>query len=187
MIDVLFQDSSTHFTNTQRHLKGITGIRQKTSHLLTISLVVCTTLFTSSHVLAADSPATVTESTLEVPYSGKIPKGPLKFPLYKGEGFQYFSAGVGLEERQLTYPPYPLKLILVEGGGAFLSNVAFSIRQLDGTLTFDIPASHVEGPWVFVNLPTGTYLITAENSRQKKIEKQVSVTEEQTKVLHLRW
>ena len=92
-----------------------------------------------------------------------------------------------MEERQLTYPTYPLKMILVQGARAFLSKVSFTIRQLDGPLTFNIPASHVEGPWVFVNIPTGTYLVTAENSKQQTIEKQISINEGQTTVLHLRW
>ena len=179
-----FQGSLTHVTYNRHKL---TVTRPKTHWLLTFSFCVFTILLACDHVLAADSSTQITESTLVVPYSGSIPKGPLKFTLYKGEGFQYFSAGVGLEERQLTYPPYPLKVILVQGGRALLSNVSFTVRQLDGQLTFAIPASHVEGPWVFLNIPTGTYLLTATNSQQKKIEKQVSVVENEKRVIYLRW
>ncbi|MCA9471510.1 MAG: hypothetical protein MRJ96_01220 [Nitrospirales bacterium] len=152
-----------------------------------VGLCVCSMFLTHSLVIAAESSANTTESTLSVPYNGTVPKGPLTFPLYKGNGFQYFSAGVGLEERQLTYPTYPLKMILVQGARAFLSKVSLTIKQLDGPLTFEIPASHVEGPWVFVNIPTGTYLVTAEDSQQHTIEKQVSVTKGKTTVLYLRW
>ena len=184
MIELQLQNSSLYLRSFRDNL----NVRCKNVLcMLTICFCVFTLLCTGNDVFAANSSTTVTESTLEVPYSGSIPKGPLKFPLYKGEGFQYFSAGVGLEERQLTYPPYPVKFILVQGSGAFLSNVSFSIRQLDGTLNFEIPAAHVEGPWVFLNIPTGTYLITATNSQQKKIEKQVSVTEDRSQVIHLRW
>ncbi len=156
--------------------------------ILIISIfLIYVTVLTDMHVIAAEPSIQVTESTLVVPYSGPAPRGPLKFPLYKGEDFQYFSAGVGLEERQLTYPPYQLKLILVQGTRAFLSNVSVKIRQLDGPLTFDIPAIQVEGPWVFLKIPDGTYLITAANYQDKKIEKQVSVKKEHPQTVHLRW
>ncbi len=154
---------------------------------LVISILAYTLICINSPVFAADSHSQITKSTLVVPYSGPAPRGPLKFPLYKGSNFQYFSAGVGLEERQLTYPPYQLKLILVQGSRAFLSNVSIMVRQLDGPLTFNIPAEQVEGPWVFLNVPTGTYLLTAANYQDQKIEKQVSVKEGQSQTIHLRW
>ncbi|GJL67345.1 MAG: hypothetical protein NPIRA05_23160 [Nitrospirales bacterium] len=154
---------------------------------LTFSFLSCMLLFSSTHAFADTAAMEVTESTLTVPYTGSIPKGPLIFPLYKGEGFEYFTAGVGLEERQLTYPSYPVKLILVQGSGAFLSNVAITVHQLDGPVTFDIPATQVEGPWVFLNIPTGTYVLKATNSQQQLIEKQIDVVQNQQKILHLRW
>ncbi|WP_454062838.1 hypothetical protein [Candidatus Nitrospira salsa] len=155
--------------------------------MLTFSFLSFMILFSYTQSFADDAATDVTESTLIVPYTGSILKGPLKFPLYKGKGFEYFTAGVGLEERQVTYPSYPVKLILVQDGGAFLSNVAITVHQLDGPVTFDIPATHVEGPWVFLNIPTGTYVLKAMNSQQQLIEKQIDVVNNQQKIIHLRW
>ncbi|MGB0911252.1 MAG: hypothetical protein ACPGYT_12890 [Nitrospirales bacterium] len=181
MIEVISHNCSVHSLSIYHR---ITFIRYR---VVIMTILMSTLLLVSSQVTAATSSAQVTESTLTVPYSGPAPRGPLTFPLYKGQNFQYFSAGVGIEERQLTYPPYQLKLILVEGTHAFLSNVSLTIRQLDGPLTFDIPPDKVEGPWVFLNIPTGTYLITAENYQDKKIEKQVSVVEMKPQVIYFRW
>ncbi|WP_447970923.1 hypothetical protein [Nitrospira sp. M1] len=155
--------------------------------ILTVSFVSFMILCSYTNALADNSTMAVKESTLRVPYTGVTPNGSLSFPLYNGEGFAYFSAGVGLEERKLTYPSYSLKLILVQDGGAFLSNVALTVHQLDGPVSFDIPAAHVEGPWVFINIPAGTYLLKAMNSKQQLLEKQVDVVDAQQKVLYLRW
>ena len=70
---------------------------------------------------------------LEIPLpTGSIPKT-LTFPLYEQESIQYFSAGLGKEERSLTYPPFPLKLIFVQGERAFLAGVSVHIAKEDGT------------------------------------------------------
>ena len=124
-------------------------------------------------------------SILELPSGDENSK--LKFTLYEGNGVQYFSAGVGIEERQAVYPPYPLKLIFVQGARAYLAEVNISIAKADGTTLVEIPSDHVMGPWLFVNLPSGTYTITATDSLQRIIEKQVSVEGTETKVIHFRW
>jgi len=155
--------------------------------MLTVSSFCFMVLFSYTYALADNSTMAVTESTLRVPYTGVTPNGSLTFPLFNGEGFAYFSAGVGLEERKLTYPLYAVKLILVQDGGAFLSNVAMTIHQLDGPVTFDIPPAHVEGPWVFLNIPAGTYLIKAMNSQQQLLEKQIDVVDNRRTVIYLRW
>ena len=63
-----------------------------------------------------ESSSAVTSSILEIPSPDKEVK--LTFTLYKVNNVQYFSAGVGVEERNASYPPYPLKLIFVQGGRA---------------------------------------------------------------------
>ncbi len=150
-------------------LNGFKISRPQFPRILAPTFIVLILLFSNSSIFAADSPSTVSQSSLVVPYKGTLPKGPFKFPLYTGEGFQYFSAGIGLEERQANYPPYPLKFILVQGDRAYLSTVSLKIRQLDGSLTFQIPSKHVEGPWIFLKMPTGTYLVTATNHQQRTI------------------
>ena len=95
--------------------------------------------FISPHAALADvkSSATVTSSMLEVPSSDEEVK--LTFPLYQTNNVQYFSAGVGVEERNATYPTYRLKLIFVQGERAFLADVTISIAKSDGTTLADIP------------------------------------------------
>ena len=132
-----------------------------------------------------ESSSTVTSSILEVPSSEEGVN--LKFTLYNGQYFQYFSAGVGIEERKAVYPGYPLKLIFVQGARAYLAEVNISILKADGTTLVEIPSAHVMGPWLFVNIPSGTYTITATDSRGRAIKKQVKLGEERTKVVHFRW
>lgn len=128
---------------------------------------------------------TLSASILEVPSSDDSVK--LTFPLYKLNHLQYFSAGVGVEERNANYPPYPLKLIFVQGERAFLAEVTIAIAKSDGTSLADIPSEHVMGPWLFVELPSGTYTITAKDSHQRTIKKEVQVAEGRTTVVHFRW
>ena len=135
--------------------------------------VLCTSILTGPQVALpeGETSRTVTSSVLEVPSSDNEVK--LTFTLYKVNHVQYFSAGVGAEERNASYPAYPLKLIFVQGVRAFLAGVTLSISQSDGTSLVDIPGEHVMGPWLFVDLPTGTYTITAADSRQRMVKKEV--------------
>ena len=147
----------------------------------------CTFILIEPHSTFAEveiSPA-VTSSVLEVPSSDKEVK--LTFTLFKVNDVQYFSAGVGVEERNASYPNFPLKLIFVQGERAFLAGVTISITKSDGTTLAEIPSDHVMGPWLFVELPTGTYTITAIDSRQRIIKKEASVGEGGTSVVHFRW
>ena len=74
---------------------------------------------------------------LEIPLpTGGIPKT-LTFPLYEQESIQYFSAGLGKEERSLTYPPFPLKLIFVQGERAFLAGVSVQLMNEDGSVRLE--------------------------------------------------
>src|SRR5512133_1886802 len=52
---------------------------------------------------------------------GQIVKNYL--PLYQTVTIRYFSAGVGLEERQAEYPPFSLKLVFTAGGKPYLTGV----------------------------------------------------------------
>jgi hypothetical protein len=68
---------------------------------------------------------------LEIQLEGETIPKQLNFPLYEQNNTQYFSAGLGKEERSLSYPPYPLKLIFVKGERAFLANVAIEVLRPD--------------------------------------------------------
>jgi hypothetical protein len=132
-----------------------------------------------------ESSSTVTSSILEVPSSDNGVT--LTFTLFTVKNVQYFSGGVGIEERMASYPAYPLKLIFVQGERAFLAEVNISIAESDGNPLIDIPSENVTGPWLFIQLPSGTYTITAVDSHQRVIKKKVQVGERGTRVVHFRW
>jgi hypothetical protein len=124
---------------------------------------------------------------LEIPLpTGGIPKT-LTFPLYEQESIQYFSAGLGKEERSLRYPPFPLKLIFVKGVRAFLAGVSVHIAKEDGTQLLTVPGEEVEGPWLFINIPAGTYVISGTDSDGTTIKKTITVPKDKSTVVHFRW
>ena len=127
-------------------------------------------------------------TTLEIPSKHGDTRPKLRFPVYEQNGIRYFSAGLGKEERELTFPPYPLKLIFVQGERAYLAGVNVEIlKQPEGTILSTIPGNEVEGPWLFVNLPTGDYMIKATNSGGVTINKSVTVPTKKPQKLHFRW
>ena len=126
-------------------------------------------------------------STLEIPLQGDTIPQTMTFPLYEQEGIRYFSAGVGKEERGLSYPPYSLKLILVQGERAFLAGVSLEIHKEDSNTVISIPAEEIQGPWVFINAPKGKYSIKATSSSGKTLERKVAIKGNASSVIHFRW
>ena len=140
-------------------------------------------IFWGNHVEASSHQIKVLEISLP---TGSIPQT-LTFPLYEQGSIQYFSAGLGKEERSLTYPPFSLKLIFVQGERAFLAGVGIRVSQVDGTPLLDIPGEEVEGPWLFMNIPTGTYEVSGTDSTGTTIKKTISVQPDQSTVVHFRF
>ena len=108
-------------------------------------------------------------------------------PLHQNGNIRYFSAGVGLEERQAEYPPFSLKLVFTAGGKPYLTGVDVAIRTLGGKTAVSIPKEQTEGPWLFVDLPSGTYDITATYGSQKRSATGIKVLAGKQKTLYLRW
>ena len=117
---------------------------------------------------------------------GTIPKT-LKFPVYEQNSIQYFSAGLGKEERSLKFPPFPLKLIFVQGERAYLAGVSILLTNKDGTPLLNIPGNEVEGPWLFINAPIGTYVVNGTNSKGKSIEKTITIKAAEPTIVHFRF
>lgn len=122
---------------------------------------------------------------LEYPVNGHLLKDAL--PLYLAEGVRYFSAGVGVEERSATYPPFSLKLVFTAGEKPFLAGVAVTIQSVTGGPSIKIPRDHVNGPWLFVDLPSGSYRLTAVHADRTQDLKAVKVEAGKVKTLYLRW
>lgn len=124
---------------------------------------------------------------LDIPLGGgTIPKK-LHVPVYEQNTIQYFSAGLGKEERSLSYPPYPLKLIFVKGERAFLAGVAIEVFHPDQTRLISIPGEEVQGPWLFLNLPAGKYVVKATDSNGTTLEKSITLAAKDTTTVHFRW
>lgn len=112
---------------------------------------------------------------------------PYQLPLYRSGGVRYFSAGVGIEERQASYPTFSLKLVFTAGGKPFLTGVDVSIRPVKGGETIHIDRERVEGPWLFVDLPSGTYDVSASQGEQRQDLKGIRVESGKQTTAHLRW
>ena len=138
----------------------------------------------------ASSAATITPSGdgIELEYTSEDgAKSVLTIPLYRAGAVRYFSAGVGTEEREAKYPPFPLKLIFVAGPKAYLSQVAVTITDAKGSVKLEVPGEQVTGPWLFVDLTAGTYTVTASRDGQDQVKGQVTVAKGGVKTVYLRW
>jgi hypothetical protein len=108
-------------------------------------------------------------------------------PLYQAGAVRYFSAGIGLDERGADYPPFALKLVFTAGGKPFLTGVTVTIQGPKGMEKIVIPRERVTGPWLFVDVPAGTYDISAAQADQTQTLKSVKVERGKTRVVYLRW
>jgi hypothetical protein len=108
-------------------------------------------------------------------------------PLYQVGAARYFSAGIGLDERQADYPQFALKLVFTAGGKPFLTGVAVTIQGPKGMEKIVIPRERVTGPWLFLDVPPGNYDISAAQADQTQVLKAVKVEGGKTKVVYLRW
>jgi hypothetical protein len=108
-------------------------------------------------------------------------------PLYQVGAVRYFSAGIGLDERQADYPSFALKLVFTAGGKPFLTGVTVTIQGPKGMDKIVIPGELVTGPWLFVDVPAGTYDISGVQGDQPQALKAVKVERGKTTVVYLRW
>jgi hypothetical protein len=166
----------------------------KRSFTFVLGSVLCLTLvahsgsFKSLSEAAPTAKVTPSGEGIELEFTeedGTVSKETLT--LYKAGAIRYFSAGMGLEERAAPYPPFPLKLIFVAEPKAYLSRVSVTITDAKGAVQLQVPAEQVTGPWLYVDLPAGTYNITASRDGQDQVKGQVSVEKGGVKTLYLRW
>ena len=125
--------------------------------------------------------------SLELEYTGEAGATLQEtIPVYHAGAVRYFSTGVGLEERAAHYPPFPLKVVFIVGPRAYLSQVAVTITDKAGKTLLDVPGDKVTGPWLFVDLPPGSYGITA-TSNQAAVKARATITAGQTQTVYIRW
>ena len=110
-----------------------------------------------------------------------------RLPLYRSGKVRYFSAGIGIEERAVQYPPFSLKVVFTAGGKPFLADVAVTIQSAKGAPVLTIPREQVQGPWLFIDLPAGVYDVTATQGAKLQRLKGIKVEPGKQKVAYLRW
>jgi hypothetical protein len=108
-------------------------------------------------------------------------------PLYRAGPARYFSAGVGIEERSASYPPFPLKLVFTAGGKPYVASVSVIVQHNNGSVIVTIPPEQIAGPWLFLELPDGSYHIAATMEGQTERLKDIKVEQGTQKTLYVRW
>lgn len=124
---------------------------------------------------------------VEIEYQGDGGMQQDIIPLHRAGAVRYFSAGIGIDEREADYPPFALKLVFTAGGKPFLTGVTVTIHGPKGADKILIPGEQVTGPWLFVDVPAGTYDISATQADQAQTLKAVKTQRGKTTVVHLRW
>ncbi len=121
----------------------------------------------------------------------------LALPLYSEEadlfkenkerGIAFMSGGVSQTEREILKDRakgYSLKLVFSSERGEYLSNVIVKVFDQENQ-TILITVSN--GPWLFIDLPTGMYKIEASFRADRKRISRVKIEQGKQKVFHLRW
>lgn len=124
---------------------------------------------------------------LELESRGEDGLSKTTIPVHRSGEIRYFSAGVGKDEREADYPPFSLKLVFVAGGRPFLSRVAVTIADRKGREVLAVPKEQVAGPWLFVDLPPGTYRVSAARDGRTQTQARVVVKQGGTATTYLRW
>lgn len=115
--------------------------------------------------------------------------GPQKdrLPLYRQGAIRYFSTGIGQVEREAVYPAFSLKLVFTAGGKPFVTGVGVAVRDKKGATVLAVPAEHITGPWLFVDLPEGIYDVVATLGGEVQTAKGVKVGRGKVTTQHVRW
>jgi hypothetical protein len=137
--------------------------------------------------ISATSRILPTGDALELTYQANGETWTDLIPLHRAGPVRYFSAGVGMAERAADYPPFPIKLVLTAGGKPYMAHVGVQVTSHDGTITLSIPPDHVTGPWLFLDLPAGTYDLTGTRGTDRPQLRRVTVQPGSSQTLYLRF
>jgi len=121
----------------------------------------------------------------------------LTMPLYSAEedpfnenkekGIAFMSGGVSQTEREILKDRakgYSLKLIFSSEEGKYLSNLIVKVFDQENQ-TILITVSN--GPWLFIDLPTGIFKIEASFRADRKRISRIKIEQGKQKVIHLQW
>ncbi len=102
-------------------------------------------------------------------------------------GIAFLSGGVGLSEREILKEMgrfYSLKLIFSNKKGEYLSNV--NVEVFDH-MNKNILTTVTNGPWLYIDLPSGTYHLEASVRGDRKRISGISVPQRDSKVISVLW
>lgn len=92
-------------------------------------------------------------------------------------GYPYITGGYSLDERKAMEragAPYNLRLSFARRSGVFASPVALLIGTNDGQ---HVESIAVRAPWLYIQLPAGSYTVMARFKRQIVIVRDVQIRE----------
>ena len=122
-------------------------------------------------VLVAGAPAFAADAELPV-------------PVQQYESVRYYSAGVGVDERRTLPQRFPLKLVFRTDAGHLLCNADVTIAA-GGKTVFQGRAEN--GPWLVVDLPPGSYDVTAVQDGATRTAKGVKIAKGKQRTVVLTW
>ncbi|MGQ9636403.1 MAG: hypothetical protein ACUVT6_01270 [Thermodesulfobacteriota bacterium] len=105
----------------------------------------------------------------------------------KSEGIPFLSGGVGVREREILNEigkNYSLKIVFFNKKGEYLSDIV--VRVLDQREK-QILTTVSNGPWLFIDLPSGIYHFEASFRADRKRISQVQVEKGIQKVISFQW
>lgn len=147
---------------------------------LSVSYVVVLLLVLSSEPLRCGIP-TVEIFAAEIPPAIMITEGKT------AQGFPYLTGGVSTEEREIleaSGKAYNVQLRFAEKGGAYLSDVNLVIGGAKGA---EIIAITTDGPLFYMQLPPGSYTVSATFKGETKKVKSLLVAKDKTVRQTLIW
>jgi hypothetical protein len=93
------------------------------------------------------------------------------------------STGVG-EEARMPHKDFSLKCVFAERLGPYVAGVKVAIYDADGGKVVETFSA---GPWLFVDLPEGSYRVVAQRDSGPKAAGSVTVTAGKQRSLYITW
>ena len=113
-------------------------------------------------------------------YAAEIPPGAMIIQGTTTQGFPYLTGGVSSEEREFleqSSKAYNVQLTFAEKGGAYLSDVNLVVTDGKGG---EIIAIRTNGPFFYIQLPPGSYSVSATFQAETKRLKSLVVPKART-------
>ncbi|MFT3850083.1 MAG: hypothetical protein QM739_15835 [Propionivibrio sp.] len=101
-------------------------------------------------------------------------------------GVPYLSGGIGDEEREAIEQArkrYNTKLVLAETSGSYVSNVSLTVATVLGEPILTLSGA---GPLVLLQLPSGSYVVTADYDG-RKAQKRFDVSDNAARTVIVAW